>query len=161
MAKTANLFARIEPEIKEEAEKVLDTLGISVSGAINMFYKQIILQQGLPFDVKLPQAKKTNSQTVYSTASQVSAPAYCSDNQATYNAGGTTPASSPEPVASINLKSNRLTSTEEPSDEMLNALMLKVRDSARESTTSAENAIKNMHAGIAVAIAKNRKKRRA
>jgi len=158
MAKTANLFARIEPEIKEEAEKVLDTLGISVSGAINMFYKQIILQQGLPFDVKLPQAKKMNSSTVYSTASQVSTPAYCSDNQATYNVGETTPASSPEPVAAINLKSYRLTSTEEPSDEMLNALMLKVHDSARESTKNAANRLKQMQQKALADYTKKKKK---
>ena len=56
MNKTANLYARIEPDVKEEAEKVLDALGIPVSNAINMFYKQIILQQGIPFDVKLPMA---------------------------------------------------------------------------------------------------------
>lgn len=57
MAKTANLYARIEPEIKEQAEGILAALGIPVSNAINMFYKQIILQRGLPFEVKLPQAK--------------------------------------------------------------------------------------------------------
>ncbi len=56
MSKTANLYARIEPDVKEQAESVLETLGISVSSAINMFYKQIILQQGIPFDVKLPKA---------------------------------------------------------------------------------------------------------
>ena len=54
MAKTANLYARIEPEVKEEAEMILESLGVSVSAAINMFYKQIILQRGLPFDVKIP-----------------------------------------------------------------------------------------------------------
>lgn len=54
MAKTANLYARIEPEIKEQAEAILSALGIPVSNAINMFYKQIILQKGIPFDVKLP-----------------------------------------------------------------------------------------------------------
>ena len=48
MNKTANLYARIEPDVKEQAENVLETLGISVSSAINMFYKQIILQQGIP-----------------------------------------------------------------------------------------------------------------
>ncbi len=52
--KTANLYARIEPEVKEEAEQILSSLGISISGAINMFYKQIILNQGIPFEVKLP-----------------------------------------------------------------------------------------------------------
>ena len=54
MSKTANLYARIEPEVKEQAEAVLAALGIPVSNAINMFYKQIILQQGIPFDLKLP-----------------------------------------------------------------------------------------------------------
>ena len=54
MAKTSNLYARIEPDVKEQAERILSALGIPVSNAINMFYKQIILQRGLPFDVKLP-----------------------------------------------------------------------------------------------------------
>lgn len=57
MAKTANLYARIEPDVKEQAEKILSALGIPASNAINMFYKQIILQRGLPFDVKIPQTK--------------------------------------------------------------------------------------------------------
>ncbi len=52
--KTANLYARIEPDVKEQAEKILVALGIPASSAINMFYKQIILQRGLPFEVKLP-----------------------------------------------------------------------------------------------------------
>ena len=57
MAKTANLYARIEPDVKEQAEGILTALGIPVSNAINMFYKQIILQRGIPFEIKLPQAK--------------------------------------------------------------------------------------------------------
>lgn len=57
MAKTANLYARIEPELKEQAESILTELGIPASNAITMFYKQIILQRGLPFEVKLPTAK--------------------------------------------------------------------------------------------------------
>ncbi len=54
MAKSANLYARIEPDVKEQAEGILSALGIPASNAINMFYKQIILQRGLPFDVKMP-----------------------------------------------------------------------------------------------------------
>jgi DNA-damage-inducible protein J len=46
--KSANLYARIEPEVKQQAEDILSALGISASNAINMFYKQIILQKGLP-----------------------------------------------------------------------------------------------------------------
>ena len=56
MAKTANLYARIEPDLKEQAEGILTALGIPASNAITMFYKQIILHKGLPFDVKLPEA---------------------------------------------------------------------------------------------------------
>ena len=52
--KSANLYARIEPDVKEQAERILATLGIPVSNAINMFYKQIILNRGLPFEVKIP-----------------------------------------------------------------------------------------------------------
>lgn len=55
MAKSANLYARIEPDIKEQAENILTALGIPASNAITMFYKQIILQNGLPFEVKLPE----------------------------------------------------------------------------------------------------------
>ena len=54
MAKSANLYARIEPEVKEQAEAILNALGIPASNAITMFYKQIILHNGLPFEVKLP-----------------------------------------------------------------------------------------------------------
>lgn len=58
--KSANLYARIEPEVKEQAESILSTLGIPASNAINMFYKQIILQKGLPFEVKIPSTKPIN-----------------------------------------------------------------------------------------------------
>ena len=52
--KSANISVRIEPEIKETAEEILSALGIPVSSAINMFYKQIILHGGLPFEACLP-----------------------------------------------------------------------------------------------------------
>ena len=52
--KSANLYARIEPDVKKQAEEILSALGIPASNAINIFYKQIILQNGLPFEVKLP-----------------------------------------------------------------------------------------------------------
>ena len=47
--KIANVVARVEPEIKERAEEILERLGIPVSTAINMFYRQIIQKRGLPF----------------------------------------------------------------------------------------------------------------
>lgn len=47
--KNANVIARVEPDIKEQAEQILSEMGISTSAAINMFYRQIILCDGLPF----------------------------------------------------------------------------------------------------------------
>ena len=64
MAKTANLYARIEPELKEQAEDILTALGIPASNAITMFYKQIILQRGMPFEVKLPAARPSDVSTM-------------------------------------------------------------------------------------------------
>lgn len=55
MAKTSNIFARVEPKVKEQAEQVLEQLGISMSNAVNLFLKQIIIQRGIPFEVKLPE----------------------------------------------------------------------------------------------------------
>ena len=55
MARTANVFAHVEPEIKEQAEQVLERLGISMSNAVGMFLRQIVLQRGIPFEMKLPQ----------------------------------------------------------------------------------------------------------
>jgi len=55
--KTTAVHSRIEPELKQEAESVLKRLGVSPTEAIRMFYTQISLQQGLPFAVKIPNAK--------------------------------------------------------------------------------------------------------
>lgn len=52
--KSSNVVARVEPDVKEKAEAVLSKLGISVSSAINMFYRQIILWKGLPFRPAVP-----------------------------------------------------------------------------------------------------------
>ena len=65
--KLANLYARIEPDVKEKAESILAALGIPASNAINIFYKQIILQRGLPFEVKMPPAKPVNINTLSET----------------------------------------------------------------------------------------------
>jgi DNA-damage-inducible protein J len=54
MAKTAMTHARLTPEIKNKAEAILKELGISISAAYEMFYRQIIAHQGIPFDLRLP-----------------------------------------------------------------------------------------------------------
>lgn len=54
MSKSANLNIRIRPEVKDGAENILKKLGIPPSSAIDMFYRQIIMNKGLPFEVKIP-----------------------------------------------------------------------------------------------------------
>ena len=61
MVKSANLYARIEPELKNEAEAILSGLGVPVSNAINIFYRQIVIHRGLPFDVRFPLRTLTNA----------------------------------------------------------------------------------------------------
>ena len=57
MAKVATVSARVDTEVKEQAEEILSQLGIPMSNAIGMFLKQVVLQRGLPFEMKLPPAK--------------------------------------------------------------------------------------------------------
>lgn len=53
MVRTSNVVARVEPEIKEQAENVLNQLGISMSNAISMFLRQIAIRGEIPFETKL------------------------------------------------------------------------------------------------------------
>ena len=64
MTKTANLYARIEPKLKSEAESILCGLGVPVSNAINMFYRQIVIHRGLPFAVRFPPRSSINASTL-------------------------------------------------------------------------------------------------
>ncbi|MFZ5806573.1 MAG: type II toxin-antitoxin system RelB/DinJ family antitoxin [Verrucomicrobiota bacterium] len=57
MAKSATIRARIEPSLKEEVEHLFNHLGLSVTSAINLFYRQVKLRKGLPFDVEILNAK--------------------------------------------------------------------------------------------------------
>ena len=54
MSKTANIRARVEPELKTEVENILSDLGLTVSETVHLLYRQIKLQRGLPFDVRIP-----------------------------------------------------------------------------------------------------------
>lgn len=53
-AKTANVTARIQPDIKERAERILENLGVPVSVFIDMAYRQVIMRDGIPFSVDIP-----------------------------------------------------------------------------------------------------------
>lgn len=54
MSKTATIRARIQPDLKEHAEKVFRRLGLTTTQAITLFYKQVELRDGLPFEVAIP-----------------------------------------------------------------------------------------------------------
>ena len=54
MSKSAMIRARTEPKLKNDLEKIFHELGLSCTEAINIFFHQVKLQHGLPFDVKIP-----------------------------------------------------------------------------------------------------------
>ena len=52
MAKTDTLHIRIEPSVKEKAEETLSELGLSISDAIDVFLRQVIINDGIPFEIR-------------------------------------------------------------------------------------------------------------
>lgn len=54
MAKTAMINIQIEPEIKADVEKLFSSFGITISDAVNIFLRKLLMEGGLPFDVKQP-----------------------------------------------------------------------------------------------------------
>ena len=67
MAKTETIRARIEPKLKHEVEDILSKLGLNPTTAINIFYHQVKLNKGLPFNVNVP--NKITMQTFADTDS--------------------------------------------------------------------------------------------
>ena len=88
MPKSSSVYTRVEPEIKEQAEQVLSELGIPMANAINLFLRQVVLQKGIPFDVKLPQKKLLD----YSALSQEQFNTEIEKGIASFNAGKIIPA---------------------------------------------------------------------
>ena len=54
--KTATISARIDPKLKKKADEIFKQLGLTSSQAITLFYKQVELQEGLPFSIRIPNA---------------------------------------------------------------------------------------------------------
>ncbi len=61
--KSANVTARIQPEIKQQAEAVLEKIGLPVSVLIDTLYRQIIMTGGVPYSLTLPQPPTADSLT--------------------------------------------------------------------------------------------------
>ena len=57
MNKSSRVEARIDGDLKQAAEAIFMQLGVSPSEAIRMFYKQVTLHQGFPFDIRIPNAE--------------------------------------------------------------------------------------------------------
>jgi DNA-damage-inducible protein J len=62
VAKTAMIRARVSPALKSEAESILAKIGLSASDAIRLFYRQVTLHNGVPFELHIPNA--TTSRTL-------------------------------------------------------------------------------------------------
>ena len=65
MPKTQMIRARVEPNLKQDVETIFKELGLTTTEAINLFYHQVKLWKGLPFEVRLPNA--TTIQTFQDT----------------------------------------------------------------------------------------------
>jgi DNA-damage-inducible protein J len=57
MAKTAMIRARTDEDLKEQVEEIFHKLGMTATEAINLFYRQVKINKGLPFAVRLPNAE--------------------------------------------------------------------------------------------------------
>ena len=64
MARTTAVYARIDTDLKNKAESILSQLGISPSSAIQMLYSQIILNNGMPFELKIPLRKPVAAESL-------------------------------------------------------------------------------------------------
>ena len=67
MAKTDTLHIRIEPSVKQKAEKTLNDLGLSITDAINVFLNQVILHDGIPFEIRKPRFNKETIEAIEDT----------------------------------------------------------------------------------------------
>ena len=67
MAKTDVLHIRVEPSVKRRAEETLNDLGLSITEAINVFLNQVILHDGIPFEIRKPKFNKETIQAIEDT----------------------------------------------------------------------------------------------
>ena len=62
MKKTDLVHVRIDPETKQQVEEIFDRLGVNTSYAVNMFFNQVILNEGFPFDVRIPKPEMSEAE---------------------------------------------------------------------------------------------------
>jgi len=59
--KNAHLNIRINPELKREAEILYGSFGLTLSDAVNMFFSKSLMENGLPFELKIPNAETVSA----------------------------------------------------------------------------------------------------
>ena len=64
MAKTATIYTSVKPELKSSVEQILDRLGVTPSDAVTMFFNQVVLHNGIPFQVKIPSREQVEALNV-------------------------------------------------------------------------------------------------
>ncbi|MFR8697721.1 MAG: type II toxin-antitoxin system RelB/DinJ family antitoxin [Bifidobacterium bifidum] len=79
MASIPTTTMRIDPQLKEESSRVLEDLGLTLSGAVTIFLKAVVREQGLPFEVK----KGNVEWQIRSSASKTSVLKTCADSEVT------------------------------------------------------------------------------
>ena len=67
MAKTDTLHIRVEPSVKQKAEKTLNDLGLSITEAVNVFLNQVILHDDIPFEIRKPRYNRTTTKAIKDT----------------------------------------------------------------------------------------------
>ena len=57
MAKTSSMNIRIEPNLKKQVEEILEDLGMNISDAVTIYFKQIVLTDSIPLQIKRPKLR--------------------------------------------------------------------------------------------------------
>ena len=65
MPRTDSMYMRIDPKLKANAEAILSRLGLTPNDAINIFLSQVVLQRGLPFEIKIPPMTRAEAEEVF------------------------------------------------------------------------------------------------
>ena len=64
MNKTTTINIRIEPKLKEDVENILSDLGMNIAEAITIYFKQIVLTDSIPLEIKRPKFNKETLEAI-------------------------------------------------------------------------------------------------
>ena len=64
MAKTTTMNIRIEPSLKKQVEEILNDLGMNISDAVTIYFKQIVLTDSIPLQIKRPKFNKETLEAI-------------------------------------------------------------------------------------------------